>query len=1163
MTYMPRMSAQKHFSPNSGRFLATASPLLALTLILSSVALNHGSCAIPLPSGTIYTQSFNSLPISGSAVWANNSTLPGWWFHGSTASGSFNVLPQNGTGNWVEGILSLGDSGSTDRAFGSAPTTNAMGDLSHVVIFQNTSSSPLKVDRLQYDLETYRLGAASASGSSPSSAPETLAVSYLIATAESNAVAALAIPASWTAIPGASGTYVPPSPVPTTAPLNPALSTNVLATPSGIVVNPGQVIALRFFNVNDSGKYDAYIGLDNLRIDFVETGCYLNANVTNLQRNIQNTPEIAADDTFTFTLTVTAFNAGISPGWTLANSATQGNYGQPATLTLPVAAYHQQITLHDQANPACSKTVFIPSPALPAVLSATPLRINFEQPAEGSSSDTRYEGMQDLGWTTQKTSGAGTIITALQPRVPATPGDYHYLDISNAKGKFITEPVSISNAPQFKVAFGVSTFTTDSTTQFAALDQLNGTVEIASNPQFTGVVESFNLTPEWTSGTALFNDTRLASIGVNFGFRTGQNSWPEIMTYRKKSGNLNGADGRWARLVIEGGNWTSAQHTVIDNIEFSLMKKHELVTTFSAASPSIGALISSTDGYLWGMTREGGTAGFGTIYKVKPDGSQYTTILSFTGNSGANMGATPSSGLAHEGNGFLWGVTAGGGSSGLGTVFKVETTTGVLTTIFQFTGTGGTPGTSPSGTLLNDGNGYFWGTTAGTPGYGTIFKIHAATGVLTTVKSFSNNGAINRGAQPEGGLTSDGNGFLWGVTAAGGAYDLGTVFKLNTATNQLTTIIEFSGLNGSGMVPRGSLRKDGNGRFWGTTLYGGDSNNGTLFTVNAATGALTTMVKFSNNGTSNGGSLHSGDLYLDERGYLWGTTRGGGAYDLGTVFRYDIATAELRTILEFTGSGTQANSGSNPVGGLMKHSDGHLYGTTLAPTLGSGGTIFRIRLGATPTTMPPSGPISTVANLEGTVNPNGFPTSARFLYGTAPNALTQTTTTIEFAASLAPQPVSLPVSNLVPGTIYYYRLRADNDEQLDPQLGEILSFTTPLTYQQWVVANNIPSEVSGTLDDSDGDSTPNLLEYAFALNPTTGGTPQLPQAQLNGDGAGLIISFVEPPGITDILYEAEGSATLTGGSWTPIADTGSGRTHTFVLPITGEKRFLRLKVTAL
>jgi hypothetical protein len=79
--------------------------------------------------------------------------------------------------------------------------------------------------------------------------------------------------------------------------------------------------------------------------------------------------------------------------------------------------------------------------------------------------------------------------------------------------------------------------------------------------------------------------------------------------------------------------------------------------------------------------------------------------------------------------------------------------------------------------------------------------------------------------------------------------------------------------------------------------------------------------------------------------------------------------------------------------------------------------------------------------------------------------------------------------------------------------------------------------------DFDHDGLVNLVEFAFGLNPKEGSSLMLPQPTLVEGGFGA--TFSQPNGVSGVTYRAEWSPDLAPGSWTPVADTGSGTVHTF------------------
>jgi uncharacterized repeat protein (TIGR03803 family) len=168
----------------------------------------------------------------------------------------------------------------------------------------------------------------------------------------------------------------------------------------------------------------------------------------------------------------------------------------------------------------------------------------------------------------------------------------------------------------------------------------------------------------------------------------------------------------------------------------------------------------------------------------------------------------------------------------------------------------GANGTAPSFVALVQGtDGNLYGTTSfgGKNNAGTVFKMTPA-GALTTIYSFCSKPKCADGAYPEVGLTLATNGNFYGTTQGGG-FDCslsavtpgcGTVFEI-TPEGELTTLYTFCKGNGNcvdGANPKAPLIQATNGDFYGTTFYGGNSNDaGTLFQLTAA-GEFTTLYTF-------------------------------------------------------------------------------------------------------------------------------------------------------------------------------------------------------------------------------------------------------------------------------------------------------------------------------
>ena len=188
-------------------------------------------------------------------------------------------------------------------------------------------------------------------------------------------------------------------------------------------------------------------------------------------------------------------------------------------------------------------------------------------------------------------------------------------------------------------------------------------------------------------------------------------------------------------------------------------------------------LIADSGGAIYGTTTFGGTANFGTVFKLTPSGSTYTESILYNFAGGAD-GAQPLAGLTAGAKGVLYGTTYNGAntacSGGCGTVFSLTPTkSGTYTENIVYAFAAGTDGYFPRAKLTNIkgvlyGTTYYGGSTAdcsGT-GCGTIFKLKPANGKFTESIVYAFQGS-NDGAQPTAGVTLAGT-QLFGLTYAGG-----------------------------------------------------------------------------------------------------------------------------------------------------------------------------------------------------------------------------------------------------------------------------------------------------------------------------------------------------------------------------------------------------------
>lgn len=227
-------------------------------------------------------------------------------------------------------------------------------------------------------------------------------------------------------------------------------------------------------------------------------------------------------------------------------------------------------------------------------------------------------------------------------------------------------------------------------------------------------------------------------------------------------------------------------------------------------------------GTLFGTTREGGSGNVGTVYKVNASTGAESVLYAFKGGMD---GAYPSAPLINV-VGILYGTTAQGGANNCGTVFQVNPNTGAERVVYTFTG--GADGGNPLAGLLNVGGTLYGSTEAGGAfGDGTVFKVNPSTGTETVLHSFKDD--ATDGGRPHAELINVG-GMLYGTTSQGGAFNAGTVFQLDPSTGVESIVYAFKG-GKDGAIPYTSLLNFGGTLYGVTNNGGGPSSAGIVFAI--------------------------------------------------------------------------------------------------------------------------------------------------------------------------------------------------------------------------------------------------------------------------------------------------------------------------------------------
>jgi uncharacterized repeat protein (TIGR03803 family) len=332
-------------------------------------------------------------------------------------------------------------------------------------------------------------------------------------------------------------------------------------------------------------------------------------------------------------------------------------------------------------------------------------------------------------------------------------------------------------------------------------------------------------------------------------------------------------------------------------------------------------------GLFYGTTIYGGSSDEGTVFTLDPASGTETAIYSFAG--GAD-GATPGGNLIYQ-DGELFGTTSEGGlrkgaREGYGTVYELELKNLTETVLYRF-GNGKTDGLFPYGGVIYN-SGILYGTTniGGANYAGTVFAVDPATQTETLLHSFGRHAG---GSDPFGTLLYNG-GLLYGTTSQGGEKNAGTIFTFDVASSSENTLYNFPKTGANGARPFPGVIYHG-GSIYGVTCYGGASDDGTVFKLDPVTGSETVLYNFT--GGADGSRPSAALMY--SHGILYGTTAFGpgggcGGSGCGSVFAVNAKTGAETTLYSFTGGA----DGGIPGAPLVLQA-GVFYGVTQS---GGGGT---------------------------------------------------------------------------------------------------------------------------------------------------------------------------------------------------------------------------------
>lgn len=337
---------------------------------------------------------------------------------------------------------------------------------------------------------------------------------------------------------------------------------------------------------------------------------------------------------------------------------------------------------------------------------------------------------------------------------------------------------------------------------------------------------------------------------------------------------VQGTDDRLFGTTVTGNN--SSENDTIFKIEpdgsgFIVLMDFDASTT---GGNCWGGLLVGSDGVLYGTTYTGGTGNAGTVFKINQDGTGFAVLKNFD----ASTSGGGSYAKLLEVDQVLYGTTYLGGNGNAGTVFKLNLDGTGFVVLKHFANT--TTGGHPTAGLILGPDGLLYGTAyhGGSSLYGTIFKLETTGNSFAVLKHLD---AAATGAYPQAGLLLGSDDALYGTASAGGDFEAGTVFKLNSDGTGFA-ILKSLDTFPDGSTPTAGLIEGSDGKLYGTTLYGGTHDRGVVFQLDLDGTDYRVVKRF--NYTTTGGSLFAGLLQGSDSAF-YGAAAYGGDDDFGNLFR--------------------------------------------------------------------------------------------------------------------------------------------------------------------------------------------------------------------------------------------------------------------------------------
>ncbi len=348
-------------------------------------------------------------------------------------------------------------------------------------------------------------------------------------------------------------------------------------------------------------------------------------------------------------------------------------------------------------------------------------------------------------------------------------------------------------------------------------------------------------------------------------------------------GLIRGSDGMLYGTTEQGG--TGGLGTVFrinaDGTGFQTL--HHFAASGAQGGWPVARLVEGPGGLMYGTTKFRGSAGGGTVWKIGMSGTGFGVLKHLGSSSAEGRGAF--GGLLLASDGWLYGTTVFGGSAAdAGTVYKVRTDGTGFTTLHVFNGQAHGGG-RPYARLVEGPDSLLYGTTqiGGQTQYGggTVFRIGRDGSGFQFLREFD-SGPVD-GGNPNAGLTLGVDGKLYGVTANGGSGMGGTVFALDRDGSSFRFLHHFPGTGQQGRGPQTALVQGPDGILYGVNQFNGLAGGGTVFRIAADGTGLSVLHHFRSG--ANDLFQPQGEVAVGEDGWIHGVGFVGTARQKGGLFR--------------------------------------------------------------------------------------------------------------------------------------------------------------------------------------------------------------------------------------------------------------------------------------